>query len=234
MSSTVQYPRRRDEMAIAAAPYLHPKMSAVEPNPEKPSGAEQHGIRVVFVRPRPEPDDESDDGNVFPINRSQRNSRHERVMRRQAPMPPGIRGKEDVRQSKRNAQHSNGAATTTTAARVRRSPKTRHRQSRRGRRRHRSLLEHARQSGCKSKVDYPMSPSGYRPDLLVYLPRQMQSRCLASAVHPFLSTRSRTTVGIHMALVAVLCSACSHIGFRTGGRAASRAHLLSLPSPTTF
>jgi hypothetical protein len=45
-------PKRRDAMAIAAAPYLHPKLSAVEPKPEKPAGAEEHGIRVVFVRPR--------------------------------------------------------------------------------------------------------------------------------------------------------------------------------------
>jgi hypothetical protein len=51
-------PKRCDAMAIAAAPYLHPKMSAVEPKPEKPAGAEEHGIRVVFVRPQPHEDDE--------------------------------------------------------------------------------------------------------------------------------------------------------------------------------
>jgi hypothetical protein len=50
--------KRRDAMAVAAAPYLHAKMSAVELKPEKPTGAEEHGIRVMFVRPRPEPDDE--------------------------------------------------------------------------------------------------------------------------------------------------------------------------------
>jgi hypothetical protein len=52
MRDTNAEPKRRDAMAIAAAPYLHPKMSAVEPKPEKPAGAEEHGIRVVFVRPR--------------------------------------------------------------------------------------------------------------------------------------------------------------------------------------
>jgi hypothetical protein len=36
-------PKRRDAMAIAAAPYLHPKLSAVEPKPEKPSVAEERG-----------------------------------------------------------------------------------------------------------------------------------------------------------------------------------------------
>src|SRR5436305_12335938 len=49
--------KRRDAMAMAAAPYLHPKMSAVEPKPEKRAGAEEHGIRVVFVRPRPPDED---------------------------------------------------------------------------------------------------------------------------------------------------------------------------------
>jgi hypothetical protein len=37
-------------MAIAAAPYLHAKMSAVEPKLEKPGSAEEHGILVRFVR----------------------------------------------------------------------------------------------------------------------------------------------------------------------------------------
>jgi hypothetical protein len=53
-------PRRCDAMAIAAAPYLHPKLSAIEPKPEKPTGAEEHGIRVVFVRPRPRDKDDED------------------------------------------------------------------------------------------------------------------------------------------------------------------------------
>jgi hypothetical protein len=48
-------PKRRDAMAMAAAPYLHPKLSAVEPKPNEPAAAEVHGIRVEFVRPRPRP-----------------------------------------------------------------------------------------------------------------------------------------------------------------------------------
>ena len=43
--------KRRDAMAVAAAPYLHAKMSAVEPKLEKPRAAEEHGILVRFVRP---------------------------------------------------------------------------------------------------------------------------------------------------------------------------------------
>ncbi|HEY2352999.1 MAG TPA: hypothetical protein VGH83_10835 [Candidatus Acidoferrum sp.] len=50
--------KRRDAMAIAAAPYLHPKMSAVEPKAEKPASAEEHGIVVRFVRPRPRSEDD--------------------------------------------------------------------------------------------------------------------------------------------------------------------------------
>ena len=57
MRDTNADPKRRDAMAMAAAPYLHPKMSAVEPKPEQPAGAEDHGIRVVFVRPRPRDED---------------------------------------------------------------------------------------------------------------------------------------------------------------------------------
>jgi hypothetical protein len=49
-------PKRRDAMAIAAAPYLHPKVSAVEAKPNEPAAAEVAGIRVVFVRPRPHPE----------------------------------------------------------------------------------------------------------------------------------------------------------------------------------
>ena len=52
-------PKRRDAMAMAAAPYLHPKLSAIEAKPNERSAAEVHGIRVVFVRPRPELVDES-------------------------------------------------------------------------------------------------------------------------------------------------------------------------------
>jgi hypothetical protein len=53
-------PKRRDAMAIAAAPYLHPKLSAVEPKPQKRSAAEERGIRVVFVRPRPRDENDED------------------------------------------------------------------------------------------------------------------------------------------------------------------------------
>ena len=52
--------KRRDAMAIAAAPYLHPKLTAVDPKPNEPETSEGPHIRVTFVRPRPrlEPDDE--------------------------------------------------------------------------------------------------------------------------------------------------------------------------------
>lgn len=50
--------KRRDAMAMAAAPYLHPKLSAIEPKSNEPGGAEVHGIRVVFVRPRPQPEED--------------------------------------------------------------------------------------------------------------------------------------------------------------------------------
>jgi hypothetical protein len=52
--------KRRDAMAMAAAPYLHPKMSPVEAKPNELSGAEVHGIRVTFVRPHPQPEDGDD------------------------------------------------------------------------------------------------------------------------------------------------------------------------------
>jgi hypothetical protein len=51
--------KRRDAMAMAAAPYLHSKVSPIEAaKPEQLSDAEKYGIRVVFVRPRPHEDDE--------------------------------------------------------------------------------------------------------------------------------------------------------------------------------
>jgi hypothetical protein len=51
--------KRRDAMAMAAAPYLHPRLSSIEPvKPEQPSLAEDYGIRVEFVRPRPRPEDD--------------------------------------------------------------------------------------------------------------------------------------------------------------------------------
>jgi len=42
-------PKRRDAMAMAAAPYVHPKVSPVEAKP--PAAAEQQCIRVEFVQP---------------------------------------------------------------------------------------------------------------------------------------------------------------------------------------
>jgi hypothetical protein len=59
MRNTNADPKRRDAMAMAAAPYLHPKLSSVEaPKAEQPSSAEKYGIRVEFVRPRPRPEDD--------------------------------------------------------------------------------------------------------------------------------------------------------------------------------
>jgi hypothetical protein len=48
--------KRRDEMAKAAAPYLHSKLASVEqPGPQdKPA---INGIKVVFVAPKRRPDD---------------------------------------------------------------------------------------------------------------------------------------------------------------------------------
>ncbi len=53
-------PKRRDAMAMAAAPYLHPKLSAVEAKLSAPETAEVPHIRVTFVRPRPEDDENSE------------------------------------------------------------------------------------------------------------------------------------------------------------------------------
>ena len=50
-------PKRRDAMATAAAPYLHPKMSPIEAKPIEPA-VEHPGIRVEFVQPRPQLDDQ--------------------------------------------------------------------------------------------------------------------------------------------------------------------------------
>ena len=51
--------KRRDAMAMAAAPYLHAKLSPVETTKtEHLSDVEKHGIRVTFVRPPPHEDDE--------------------------------------------------------------------------------------------------------------------------------------------------------------------------------
>jgi hypothetical protein len=53
--------RRRDAMAMAAAAYLHPKISSVEPKaaagPNKP---ECNMIEVRFVPAIPQPDDDAD------------------------------------------------------------------------------------------------------------------------------------------------------------------------------
>jgi hypothetical protein len=53
-------PKRRDAMAMAAAPYLHPKLSTVEAKQAEPEMSEAPHIQVMFVRPRPrrEPADE--------------------------------------------------------------------------------------------------------------------------------------------------------------------------------
>jgi hypothetical protein len=62
--------KRRDAMAMAAAPYLHPKVSPVEAaKPEQLSDAEKYGIRVTFVRPPPHHEDDDDIAN-FPTLQS--------------------------------------------------------------------------------------------------------------------------------------------------------------------
>lgn len=53
--------RRRDAMAMAAAPYIHPKLNSVEPKPiVDPDRPKTEMIKVVFVRPRPQPDDDDE------------------------------------------------------------------------------------------------------------------------------------------------------------------------------
>jgi hypothetical protein len=62
-------PKRRDAMAMAAAPYLHPKLSTVEPKQSEPELFEAPNIQVTFVRPRPRP--QADDENSrYPCFRS--------------------------------------------------------------------------------------------------------------------------------------------------------------------
>jgi hypothetical protein len=50
--------KRRDAMAMAAAPYLHSRLSPLEPkpitDPEKPEGVSR--IEISFVHPKSEPD----------------------------------------------------------------------------------------------------------------------------------------------------------------------------------
>lgn len=51
--------RRRDAMAMAAAPYIHPKISTIMPKPiADPDKPEFDMIEVEFVRPDPQPNDE--------------------------------------------------------------------------------------------------------------------------------------------------------------------------------
>jgi hypothetical protein len=50
-------PKRRDAMAMAAAPYLHPKLTAVDPKPIEAEASEAPHIRVTFVQPRPRHED---------------------------------------------------------------------------------------------------------------------------------------------------------------------------------
>ena len=55
-------PKRRDAMSMAAAPYLHPKLSAVEAKLSAPETSEVPHIRVTFVRPRPRPELDDENG----------------------------------------------------------------------------------------------------------------------------------------------------------------------------
>jgi hypothetical protein len=58
--------KRRDAMAIAAAQYLHPKVSPVEAGkPEQLGGAEKYGIQVTFVHPPPRDEDDEDVAKNF-------------------------------------------------------------------------------------------------------------------------------------------------------------------------
>ena len=49
--------RRRDEMAKAAAPYLHSKLASVE-QPGWQDKPPITGLEIVFVKPKPRPDDD--------------------------------------------------------------------------------------------------------------------------------------------------------------------------------
>src|SRR5262249_8488768 len=50
-------PKRRDAMAMAAAPYLHPKLSTVEAGQSQPELFEPPNIQVTFVRAPPRHED---------------------------------------------------------------------------------------------------------------------------------------------------------------------------------
>ena len=58
--------KRRDAMAMAAAPYLHPKLSSVDA--KLSSASDKFGdvdrIEVTFVHPRPQGIDEDTDGKL--------------------------------------------------------------------------------------------------------------------------------------------------------------------------
>jgi len=57
-------PKRRDAMAMAAAPYLHPKLSTVEAKLSHPETSEATHIRVTFVTPRPHPEQNDENGEI--------------------------------------------------------------------------------------------------------------------------------------------------------------------------
>jgi hypothetical protein len=52
--------KRRDAMAAVAAPYLHPKLSPVEPRPVADPYTPGCMIEVRFVRPKPQPNDDDE------------------------------------------------------------------------------------------------------------------------------------------------------------------------------
>ena len=61
-------PKRRDAMAMAVAPYLHPKMSPVEAKANEPERSEPTEIRVTFVRPRPRPELKDENSQIRPAD----------------------------------------------------------------------------------------------------------------------------------------------------------------------
>jgi len=69
--------KRRDAMATAAAPYLHPKVSPIEPaKTEQPSRAEKYGIKVTFVRAPPHHEDDEDVANFRTLQSGNGSDRH--------------------------------------------------------------------------------------------------------------------------------------------------------------
>jgi hypothetical protein len=65
-------PKRRDAMAMAAAPYGHPKLSAVEAKLSAPETSEVPHIRVTFVKPHPRPELDDENGKISPTGFSVR------------------------------------------------------------------------------------------------------------------------------------------------------------------